>query len=179
MTATQNGPDQRRDFDMSLQRERERLREAIDGLDKEIEVKERERRIMEARLGHVEALLSLEAPSDGEPARRRARGKPGATPTAELLDMAETVLRERQAEPMHYRDLAEELQRRGAVIRGKDAAASLVARMIQDDNRRDEAEKRFVRPASKGFYALRTDFPDSRNVGSRRKRELAILAEGN
>ena len=98
-------------------------------------------------------------------------GKSGTTPTAQLLDMAVEVLREQKSEPMHYRDLADELIRRGAVIRGKDPAASLVARMTQDDKRRAEGERRFVRPVSKGFYALREDYPNARNVGAKRRRK--------
>ena len=45
--------------------------------------------------------------------------------------------------------------------------------MTQDDNRRAEEEKRFIRPTSKGFYALREDYPDARNVGARRRRRGA------
>ncbi len=74
---------------------------------------------------------------------------------------------------MHYRDLADELIRRGAVIRGQDPAGALVSRMTQDDKRRTEADKRFVRPTSKGFYALREDYPNARNVGARRRRRNA------
>ena len=71
---------------------------------------------------------------------------------------------------MHYRDLADEMMRRGAVILGQDPAGALVSRMTQDDNRRAEEDRRFIRPTSKGFYALREDYPQARNVGARRRK---------
>ena len=115
------------------------------------------------RLGHVNALLG-EKPKRG----KRRPGRPSksegnSTPTAHLLAMAVEVLRGRKGEAMHYRELAAELQTRGATIRGQDPAVALLSRMTQD------VERRFVRPTSKGFYALREDYPDARNVGERRR----------
>ncbi len=61
---------------------------------------------------------------------------------------------------MYYKDLAEEVMRRGGVLNGKTPGATLNARMVRDE--------RFVRPTSKGYYALREDYPAARNVGARR-----------
>ncbi len=124
-------------------------------------------------MGHILALLDDEPTKPAQQLRKAKDTRGRSTPTAELLDMAVEVLRGQKSEPMHYRDLADELMRRGAVIRGKDPAASLVARMTQDDNRRAESERRFVRPVSKGFYALREFYPNARNVGTRRKRKTS------
>lgn len=158
------------DLERSLRSERDRLMQEIEQLRKEVEAKESQRRVKEERLGHVQALLGAEPPSCSEPPPTRRHTKSSSTPTVQLLNMVEQVLRERNGEPMHYRDLADELIKRGAVIRGKDPAGALVSRMTQDDKRRDKGDKRFIRPTSKGFYALREDYPDARNVGARRRR---------
>ncbi len=153
----------------SLVSERDKLQQEIKQLRQAIEMKELECRAKEERLGHVVALLSIEQPSVDEAPPKRHRADSNSTPTTQLLDMAEQVLRERKGEPMHYRDLADELIRQGAVIRGQDPAAALVSRMTQDDKKRAEADRRFIRPTSKGFYALREDYPNARNVGARRR----------
>ncbi len=159
-------------LERSLLAERERLKAAIGELRQEIEAKEMACRAKENRLAHVEALLATAPPeAKSPPPRRQASGR--STPTAKLLDMAEQVLRARKGEPMHYRDLADDLIRMGAVIGGKDPAGSLVARITQDDKGKAEDEKRFVRPTSRGFYALRADYPKARNVGARRRGKTA------
>ena len=154
----------------SLVNERDKLKQEIKQLRQAIEMKELEYRTKEERLCHVVALLSTEQSSTQDPPPNRHRAASNSTPTTQLLDMAEQVLRERKGEPMHYRDLADELMQRGAIIRGQDPAGALVSRMTQDDNRRDEEDRRFIRPTSKGFYALREDYPNARNVGARRRR---------
>ena len=62
---------------------------------------------------------------------------------------------------MYYKDLAQEVVRRGGILKGARPWANLTARMVQDE--------RFVRPTAKGFYALRRDYPTARNVGARLK----------
>ena len=158
------------DLAASLGKERDKLQQAIEQLRQEIEEKTRERRLKEERLGHVQALLASEPPVNDEQVQSQRPSTSRSTPSPKLLDMAVQVLRERNGDPMHYRELADELMKRGAVIRGQDPAGALVSRMTQDDNRRAEADKRFIRPTSKGFYALREDYPDARNVGARRRR---------
>ncbi len=162
------------DLAFTLERERDKLQQELEQLRLEIDEKTRERRFKEERLGHVQALLASEPPVNEEQAPSRRRRSTASTPSPQLLEMAVQVLRERKREPMHYRDLTDELMKRGAAIRGKDPAGALVSRMTQDDNRRADGEKRFVRPTSKGFYALREDYPNARNVGARRrKRDLS------
>ena len=157
-------------LESSLRGERDRLRQEIEQLRQEIAEKESLSRAKLERLGHVEALLSLDSSTDSELVSRRSEPSAASTPTPKLLTMVEQILRDRNGEPMHYRDLADEMMRRGAVIRGQDPASALVSRMTQDDDRRKEADKRFIRPTSKGFYALREDYPDARNVGARRRK---------
>ena len=157
-------------LERSLRSERERLQQEIKQLRQEIEVKEAKYRDNEKRLGHIQALLSTEQPAVSERPHRRRSTPSASTSTPQLLDMAEQVLRERKGEPMHYRELADELIRRGAVIRGQDPAGALVSRMTQDDSRRTDEDRRFIRPTSKGFYALREDYPNARNVGARRRK---------
>lgn len=169
-------------LESSLRGERDRLQREIEQLREEISEKELLTRTKIERLGHVQALLSNESSPVAKPAPRRLESSAASTPTPKLLEMAVEVLRARKGEPMHYRDLADELMKRGAIIRGQDPAGALVSRMTQDDNRREEADRRFVRPTSKGFYALREDYPNARNVGARRRRknklDLNELNEG-
>ena len=157
-------------LESSLRGERDRLQQEIEQLREEIAERELLSRAKAERLSHVEALLTIDSPTASEPVPTRLGASATSTPTPKLLEMVEVVLRERKGEPMHYRDLADEILRRGAVIRGQDPAAALVSRMTQDDSRRAEGERRFIRPTSKGFYALREDYPDARNVGARRRR---------
>ena len=154
-----------------LQEEQKQLRDEIAGLQKEISRKQDERQEKERRLGHIEALLGGEGQTAAEakPAPRR-RGQ--STPKAEMLDMAVAVLRERNKEPMYYKDLVDELLRRGAIIGGVSPASGLVARMTGDE--------RFVRPTSKGFYALREDYPEvTQSVGARRRKLRSQILPNN
>ena len=68
---------------------------------------------------------------------------------------------------MHYKDLAEEVKAQGGDLSGENAAQVLVARLVKDD--------RFVRPARRGFYGLREDYPGARSVGERKKRTAARM----
>jgi hypothetical protein len=61
---------------------------------------------------------------------------------------------------MYYKELADEVIKRGGVLGGKAPEATLTARLVRDE--------RFVRPTSKGFYALRADYPNAPNVGARK-----------
>lgn len=170
MHTTDDNRDKNGSFEHTLRSERDKLQREIESLRNEIAEREIAYRAKEKRLGHIVALLDAEPESPSTQSRSVSAPAGRSTPTAQLLDMAEQVLRERKRKPMHYRDLADELILRGAVIRGKDPANSLVSRMTTDDKRRPEGEKRFIRPTSKGFYALREFYPNARNVGSRRNR---------
>lgn len=164
-------------FEDRLRSERDKLQRDMEQLRQEIAAREEAFQAKETQLGHILALLNIEPEKPSQQQRPTPRKRTRSTPSTQLLDMAVEVLREQKSEPMHYRDLADELMRRGAVIRGKDPAASLVARMTQDDNQRAESERRFVRPVSKGFYALREDYPNARNVGAKRKRIMTTSIE--
>ena len=63
---------------------------------------------------------------------------------------------------MYYKELADEVMARGGDLTGENAANILVARLVNDE--------RFVRPIQKGYYALRSDYPNAKNVGERRRR---------
>ena len=85
--------------------------------------------------------------------------------TTPAVEVAFLILSERDGETMHYKDLAEQVLTRNGDIRGDNPARNLVARLVNDD--------RFVRPARKGFYGLRRDYPTARNVGQRKTRARA------
>ena len=109
---------------------------------------------IDQRLVLVHGLLNLdnnEAPS---------ANANGSWPKATSADIAFVVLAERDGETMYYKELAAEVAKRGGDISGENAAQILVARLVKDD--------RFVRPVRKGFYALRKDYPNARNVGERK-----------
>ena len=95
----------------------------------------------------------------------------GTTPTDQpnpirekspAVDIAFQILEERHGETMHYKALADEVISRHGDLSGDNAAQILVARLVNDD--------RFVRPARRGFYGLRQDYPKAKNVGQRKTR---------
>ena len=116
-------------------------------------------REIDVRLVHIRALLGKDdvGPHDGPLLSTSSRPN-GHGPT--LCDIAAEVLRERGRDPMYYKELAEEVIKRGGVLGGKTPEATLTARLVRDE--------RFVRPTSKGFYALREHYPNARNVGARK-----------
>ena len=63
---------------------------------------------------------------------------------------------------MHFKELTQEVLSRHGEIQGADPARSLIARLVTDD--------RFVRPARKGFYGLKRDYPTATSVGRRKTR---------
>jgi hypothetical protein len=77
-----------------------------------------------------------------------------------ISDAAHDVLEERGV-PIHYHELARELQLRGIAIGGQTPANTMLAHLSRDD--------RFYRPA-RGTYALREWNPKARSVGVRRKK---------
>ena len=85
----------------------------------------------------------------------------GSTPGPRAVDVAFDILSDKHGEPMYYKDLAAEVRARGGDLSGENAAQILVARLVADD--------RFLRPIRKGFYALRKDYPNAKNIGQRKK----------
>ena len=126
-------------------------------------VEARERLVaVQQRLEHVRALLGEnEAPGASLDARQERYKSPNGN-TSHVCDIAEVVLNERSSQPMYYKELAKEVIRRGGTLNGPTPWANLTARMVLDP--------RFVRPTAKGFYALRRDYPNARNVGARKQR---------
>ena len=80
------------------------------------------------------------------------------TPSA--VEIAFQILAERNGETMHYKEMTHEVLSRNGEIHGADPARSLIARLVNDD--------RFVRPARKGFYGLKRDYPTATSVGRRK-----------
>ena len=119
--------------------------------------------VVQRRLAHVRALLH----EGGTPEVQDTHAVPqgdyrngaGDGANSNVCDIAVGILGERNGEPMYYKELADEVIRRGGMLTGPTPWASLTARMVQDP--------RFVRPVAKGFYALRRDYPNARNVGAR------------
>lgn len=143
-----------------LDTERTNLESEADTLREQIETARKQLTNVEARLVHVRALLGQYANGFGGVDARSPGLKTSAGPTATVCDIAVDVLRERDRVTMYYKDLAQEVIRRGGVLNGKTPEATLNARMVRDE--------RFVRPMSKGYYALREDYPTARNVGARK-----------
>ncbi len=108
-----------------------------------------------ARLRNVEGLLGTNE-ADG-------MALPEATNTVghSVTDIAVEILSEREGKPMHYKDLTQEVQRRGGNLTGENAPHILVARLVNDE--------RFVRPERKGHYALTRNYPSVKSVGARKK----------
>lgn len=140
-----------------LEDEKSRLTAQKLKLQKRIKEAEFQLREVQVRLHHVEGLLGT-SESNGMEAGEKAKN----STVPSLTDIAEEVLTERDREPMHYKDLAREVQSRGGNLSDENGANILVARLVNDD--------RFVRPMRKGYYALRRDYPNARNVGARKSR---------
>lgn len=143
-------------LDTLLQDEKLRLDKESLQLQEQISTAEQRLQEIQIRLKHVEGLLGTnDMNKTSIPETSNATGR-------SLTDIAEEVLGERNGESMYYKDLAQEVQSRGGNLAGDNAAALLVSYLVNDD--------RFVRPVRKGFYALRRDYPNAKNVGARKRR---------
>lgn len=80
--------------------------------------------------------------------------------TSPISEAVHEVLEE-HGKPMHYHQLAREIQLRGVAIGGQTPANTMLAHLTRDD--------RFYRPA-RGTYALRTWDPKAKSVGARRRK---------
>ena len=101
------------------------------------------------------------------PARDQA---PAPTPlderTERILNLAESVLKQRRPRDMHYSDIADAVSAKGGNLpQHTKSRHDTLIRMMNEDPR-----ARFIRPHRRGFYALSEDYPDSENVGTRRAR---------
>lgn len=144
-----------------LRDERTNLQTELEDTREFIATSERRLTAIIERLHHVDGLLG-DIAVDAEPVVNGSVKMDAAPVRSEgdsITDLAEKVLLQQPGKPMYYKDLAKEVQRLGGQINGNDPPATLVARLVLDE--------RFVRPTSKGFYGLRKDFPNARNVGAR------------
>ena len=147
-----------------LLEERNRLRIDSQEMRKQVSAAKSKLKEVEERLVHVEGLLgpnhALEDDSEeGALPENRYIPLPGSR---DIADIAVDILSERNKEPVHYRELAKEVQARGGNIPGIDKDHTLIARLVKD--------ARFVRPTRRGFYALQRDYPDAKSVGARKPR---------
>ena len=116
---------------------------------------------IKVRLEHVRALLAREEVTANQDRRLQVTLKRDDSTPLNVCDLAAEILGERNSVPMYYKELAQEVMRRGGILNGATPWANLSARLVQDE--------RFVRPTTKGYYALRRDYPTARNVGARMK----------
>ena len=154
------------ELERMLRAERTNLREELERVRVLIADSEQRLTAIIARLRHVDGLLGDDDdsgdPKDGTTSPEVARVSSSGE---SITDLAEQILVNQPGKPMYYKELAKEVQRLGGTIAGVNPAATLVARLVNDE--------RFVRPTSKGFYGLRKDFPNARNVGARVKRAFS------
>ena len=152
-------------LETALREEKERLVKEHDKHKEAIRIAQTELATIVPRLRLVQGLLGESAPDNGNESGIDQEEPPNAqaAPAKDICDVAEAILAERNGRTMYYKELAQEVQRRGVVIRGARPEANLVARLINDP------QQRFVRPTSKGYYALRKDYPGKESVGARKK----------
>lgn len=86
--------------------------------------------------------------------------------TERILNLAESVLKQRRPRDMHYSDIADAVSAKGGNLpQHTKSRHDTLIRMMNED-----PKARFIRPHRRGFYALSEDYPDSENVGTRRAR---------
>ncbi len=148
-------------LDNALQEERDRLIRERDEHEKTIMTAQKELDEIVPRLRLVQALLG--EPKSDHPSNHESTiipGSHGSVPPT-VCDIVEVILAERNKEPMHYKDLSDEVMKRGVKLGGARPEASLSAKLNTDPKRR------FIRPFARGYYALRSDYPDAENIGAR------------
>ena len=143
------------DLTTLLLEERSRLRVKSQKLREQISEAEKCLQEVNSRLVHIDGLIGPSQPQENE----SSEGSPPSS--RDIRDIAFDILVERGREPFHYKELTKEVQARDGNLSGANAPNVLVARLVSDD--------RFVRPTRRGYYALRRDYPDAKNVGARQK----------
>ena len=142
----------------------EKLEEQRDAVLKVLNERETELRKINDQMNAYQTLLNRDSDAGPKPEHMVTKTPSNLTTTAPL-EVAYQVLKEQSPADMHYKDLAEEVLKRGGHLPGTDPAALLNTRLTAD------TRKRFVRPYLRGTYALREDYPDlERSVGERRSR---------
>ena len=143
-------------LEKALQSEKEALENQRDSLNEQINAAQTRLKQVDERLNLVISLMH--STNGATPAEKPNLYKE----TLPAVDVAFEILAERNGETMHYKALAAEVISRHGDLFGDNAAQILVARLVNDD--------RFVRPARRGFYGLRQDYPKVKNVGQRKTR---------
>ena len=116
--------------------------------------------------GNAQNQISIAAKAtDGAEATPPALDPTPEQETTPAVEIAFQILSERGGETMHYKALTEAVLKRHGNIQGDNPSRNLVARLVNDE--------RFVRPARRGFYGLRQDYPNASNVGQRKTRGSA------
>ena len=133
-----------------------------------------ERRVLTEKTSALEKVLDAWIPrTSGHSAEtgEESRMEPSPKSTTHLrrsgrlnpADLAVKILSDLGGEPVHYRELADEVFKQGGDLPEGSPAPTLNAMMNQDN--------RFVRPFRRGYYALRKDHPNvKRSVGTRRRK---------
>jgi hypothetical protein len=127
----------------------QRYQDMISNVEKEYlvrltQLKEEQKPLQEA-LQHIDALLRLSNPNGDKLTNAGVNINPPEVVTATITDEVCRLL-ETVNQPMHYRDIYNKLVEKGLSISGKDAAATLLARISRD--------ARFKRGRKRGTYAL-------------------------
>jgi hypothetical protein len=126
------------------------------------QIRETHRPVQDA-LDHVEALLQLEGWEKPRSLDAGGAAKRENSDAISCIDAAYKLL-ENVGQPLHYRTICGRLKEQGVYIPGKDAAATLLAKMSRDG--------RFKRIRKRGTYALsfwRISAAKSRSRASRRR----------
>lgn len=142
---------------------------------------DRAERLASERVAHLRALVELEVtPTDAEgdgvnareptfseltaddrAARRKLKAAASSSSDMRPEDIAADLLSERG--PLHYRDLWEEVARRGGNIVSGNPAAVLLTRISRDD--------RFAKAEGRGIYRLIVSEEPVRTAPTRRRRK--------
>jgi hypothetical protein len=116
---------------------------------------------LEESLFHIEALLKIEGHEiESGPATTLADSL-DASPTDTSINDAAFALLQESHEPIHYKELAEQLRSRNVNIPGKNPSATLLSRISRD--------KRFKRGKGRGLYALSTWRTSNKIVKSKKR----------
>ena len=148
-------------LDNALREERDRLIQEQDDHEKTIRDAQKELDKIVPRLRLVRALLGETESEHSTNSQGIITSGVQALNRPTVCDIAEAILAERNREPMHYKDLSDEVMKRGVKLGGARPEATLSAKLNTDPKRR------FIRPFARGYYALRSDYPDAENIGAR------------
>lgn len=138
-----------------LQDEQKQLVKRRKDLQNQISEAKQQLHQVDVRLSHVRGLLGHNNVSVDD------LGENFLPHRQDVTDIVVTILAERAREPVHFKELAEEVLARGGNLPGKNPANNLVAQLVRDD--------RFVRPTRRGYYSLSSDYPNVKSVGTRRR----------